>query len=51
MFASILKEIRWLNLLKYVDDEHESSNVVSQEQLRSAFDNINLLYTNLSAII
>ena len=37
--------------IELMHDEYKSSNVVSQEQLRSAFDNINLLYTNLSATI
>ena len=32
-----------------MDDEYESSNVASQDELRSVSDNINLIYTNLSA--
>ena len=34
-----------------IDNECESSNAASQEELRSVSDNINLIYTNLSATI
>ena len=30
-----------------IDDEYESSNAASQEELRSVSDNINLIYTNV----
>ena len=33
------------------DDEYKSSNTASLEELRSVSDNINLVYTNLSAVI
>ena len=43
-------EVKWLNVLKYIkyliNDEYESK---SQEELRSVYDNINLIYTNISA--
>ena len=34
-----------------IDDEYKSSNVASQEELRSVSDNISLIYTNLSATV
>ena len=39
-------ELKWLNVLKYVkrqvDNEYESSNAVTQEELRSVPDKITL---------
>ena len=34
-----------------IDDEYEGSNAASQEELKSVSDNINFVYTNLSAAI
>ena len=38
-------------ILNNIDDEYKSSNAASQEELKSVSDNINLIYTNLSATI
>ena len=38
-------------MLNIIDDKYGCSNAASQEELRNVSDNVNLIYTNLSATI